>query len=132
MLLHSRRLGQDPTGHHLAFCQRRGQKFDRVVIETTGLADPAPNLHTLMTDEFIASRYRLDGVIAVVDIVNGSTPLIRIMRRKAGAQTPLEQLRLKASVLASGALLGLLQQEPELDASQNSPADDNGADPAWV
>lgn len=51
------------------------KQFDRVVVETTGLADPAPILHTLMTDEFIASRYRLDGVIAVVDLVNAEDTL---------------------------------------------------------
>ena len=51
--------------------------FDRVVIETTGLADPAPILHTLMTDPAVARRYRLDGVIATVDAVNGSDTLDR-------------------------------------------------------
>ena len=43
--------------------------FDRLVIETTGLADPAPILHTLMADPFLMVRYRLDGVIATVDAV---------------------------------------------------------------
>ncbi|MDJ0861925.1 MAG: GTP-binding protein [Gammaproteobacteria bacterium] len=51
--------------------------FDRVVIETTGLADPAPILHTLMTDPGVARRYRLDGVIATVDAVNGGDTLDR-------------------------------------------------------
>ena len=51
--------------------------FDRVVIETTGLADPAPILHTLMTDPAVARRYRLDGVIATVDAVNGNDTLDR-------------------------------------------------------
>ena len=57
----------------------RGGKlwFDRVVIETTGLADPAPILHTLMTDPAVARRYRLDGVIATVDAVNGGDTLNR-------------------------------------------------------
>ncbi|MDA1098027.1 MAG: GTP-binding protein [Proteobacteria bacterium] len=41
--------------------------FDRLVIETTGLADPAPILHTLMADPFLMGRYRLDGVITTVD-----------------------------------------------------------------
>jgi len=51
----------------------RGQvpEFDRVVIETTGLADPAPILHTLMTDPLIAARFRLDGVVTTVDTVHG-------------------------------------------------------------
>ena len=42
-------------------------EFDRLVVETTGLADPAPILHTMMADPFLIGRYRLDGVIAVVD-----------------------------------------------------------------
>lgn len=46
-------------------------EFQRVIIETTGLADPAPVLHTLMTDPLIGARYRLDGVVTVVDAVNG-------------------------------------------------------------
>lgn len=49
--------------------------FDRVVIETTGLADPAPILHTLMTDPQLRTVYRLDGVVATVDAVNGMATL---------------------------------------------------------
>ena len=57
----------------------RGGKlwFDRVIIETTGLADPAPILHTLMTDSRVARRYRLDGVVATIDAVNGGDTLDR-------------------------------------------------------
>jgi len=39
----------------------------RVLIETTGLADPAPVIYTLMQDPFVAARYRCDGVVTVVD-----------------------------------------------------------------
>jgi G3E family GTPase len=47
----------------------------RVVIETTGLADPAPILATLMSDPVAARTYRLDGVVTVVDAVNGMAQL---------------------------------------------------------
>lgn len=50
-------------------------EFNRVVIETTGLADPAPIIHTLMTDPLLSSRYRLDGIVTTVDAVNGSATL---------------------------------------------------------
>jgi len=50
-------------------------EFDRVVIETTGLADPAPILHTLMTAPLLAARYRLDGVIATIDAATGQATL---------------------------------------------------------
>lgn len=42
-------------------------EFDRLVVETTGLTDPAPILHTMMADPFLLTRYRLDGMITVVD-----------------------------------------------------------------
>jgi G3E family GTPase len=45
--------------------------FDRIVIETTGLADPAPVMQTLMTDTMLQSQYRLDCVVTLVDAVNG-------------------------------------------------------------
>jgi G3E family GTPase len=50
-------------------------EFTRVVIETTGLADPAPVIHTLMTDPLLSSRYRLDGIVTTIDAVNGSKTL---------------------------------------------------------
>ena len=51
--------------------------FERALIETTGLADPAPILHTLMVDPLVATRYRLDSVIATVDAVNAATQFDR-------------------------------------------------------
>jgi len=52
-------------------------KFRRVLIETTGLADPAPILHTLINDPILAHRYFLDGVISTVDGVHGLGQLER-------------------------------------------------------
>ncbi|MFJ5369745.1 CobW family GTP-binding protein [Bosea sp. CER48] len=49
--------------------------FSRVVIETTGLADPAPILNVLVNHPYLAMRFRLDGVVTLVDAVNGMTTL---------------------------------------------------------
>ena len=49
--------------------------FRRVLLETTGLADPAPVLHTVMSHPYLLLRYRLDGVVTVVDAVNGEATL---------------------------------------------------------
>ena len=49
--------------------------FDRVIVETTGLADPAPVLHTAMVHPYFVMRFRLDGVVTVVDAVNGMATL---------------------------------------------------------
>jgi len=53
----------------------RMRDFDRLIIETTGLADPAPVLHTLMSHPYFLLRFRLDGVVTVVDAVNGAATL---------------------------------------------------------
>ena len=49
--------------------------FDRVLLETTGLADPAPILQLLLNHPMISHDYRLDGVVATVDAVNGARQL---------------------------------------------------------
>jgi G3E family GTPase len=51
--------------------------FRRLMIETTGLADPAPVLHTVMRHPYLVMRLRLDGVVTVVDAVNGLDTLDR-------------------------------------------------------
>ncbi|EJM97458.1 putative GTPase, G3E family [Herbaspirillum sp. YR522] len=90
------------------FAEGGRRKFDRVVIETTGLASPVPILHTLMTDSFIAERYRLDGVITTVDAVNGMATLdnhIEAVQQAAVA----DRLLLTKSDLADEATLAGLQ-----------------------
>jgi G3E family GTPase len=57
--------------------QGRVPPFTRVVIETSGLADPAPILHTLMTDASMADRLVLGGVVTTVDAVAGAGTLDR-------------------------------------------------------
>jgi G3E family GTPase len=49
--------------------------FRRVILETTGLADPAPVLQTAMAHPYLVLRYRLDGVITLVDAVNAAATL---------------------------------------------------------
>lgn len=50
-------------------------EFDRVVIETTGLADPAPIRQTLLRDYYLARATRMDGVVTMVDASNGKATL---------------------------------------------------------
>lgn len=49
--------------------------FERVLIETTGLASPGPVAQTFFLDEFVSTRYLLDGVVTVVDAVHGMRQL---------------------------------------------------------
>jgi len=50
-------------------------KFDRVVIETTGMADPGPVAQTFFTDEDIGGYYLLDSILTVVDAKHASKQL---------------------------------------------------------
>ena len=60
----------------LAAKRRKGLlSFDRIVIETTGLADPAPVLHAVMSEPGLLAACRLEGVITVVDAFNGMATL---------------------------------------------------------
>ena len=45
----------------------KGAKFDGIIIETTGLADPAPVAQTFCVDDYVKQRYTLDGICTVVD-----------------------------------------------------------------
>ena len=62
------------------FAERRaGQipEFDRVIIETTGMADPAPVVQTLVSDTMINAQYRLDGLATLVDAFHGHDLMAR-------------------------------------------------------
>jgi len=50
-------------------------RFERVVIETTGIADPGPVLQVILTHPMVRNAYALDGVVTTVDAVNGLTTL---------------------------------------------------------
>jgi G3E family GTPase len=99
---------------------RQGYAFQRVMIETTGLADPAPIIHTLMTDPGIAGRYRLEGIVTVVDCANGLGTLDRhaeankqaavadrLLLAKQDIATPENVARLRARLidLNAGAIM---------------------------
>ena len=53
----------------------RFKALKRVIIETTGLADPAPVLHSIMGHPVLMQAFRLDGVLTTVDAVNGMATL---------------------------------------------------------
>ena len=54
-----------------------GPMFSRVVIETTGLADPGPVLRTFMSTQRMLDRFTLNGVVTLVDAVNGPNAIER-------------------------------------------------------
>ena len=49
---------------------KRGENFDAIIVETTGLADPAPVAQTFFVDEEVSDRTRLDAIVTVADAVH--------------------------------------------------------------
>ena len=90
--------------------------FTRIVIETSGLADPAPILQTLIAEPGIAGRIALAGVVTTVDGVNGASTLDReyiSVKQVALA----DRLVLTKSDLAGAAAPPLLNRLAELNAA---------------
>lgn len=88
--------------------------FDRVVVETTGIADPAPLIHTLMTDRFLAARYRLGAVVTCVDALFFETQKARydeVVKQVAVADrlivTKADQVESSTLTDIQGALRGM-------------------------
>lgn len=105
--------------------------FDRVIIETTGLADPAPILHTLMTDWALIQRYRLDAVITTVDALNGSDTLDRQVESVKQAAVADRLLLTKADLVPTETLRTLQQRLRGLNPGAPQIVADNGVvDPA--
>ncbi|WQX82838.1 GTP-binding protein [Helicobacter pylori] len=53
----------------------RGEILKRIIIETTGLANPAPILWTILSDTFLGAHFEIQSVVACVDVLNAKTHL---------------------------------------------------------
>ena len=82
-------------------------RFRRVVVETTGLAEPAPILFTLLTDRLVQSNYRLDGTVTTVDAVNGADQLDRQPEAAKQAAVADRLVVTKTDIAGPGAVAGL-------------------------
>ena len=94
-----------------------GQPLARIVIETTGLADPAPILHAVMGHPVLSDRLRLDGVVTMVDAINGDATLDaheeavkqaavadRVVVSKADLSEDISELKARLAALNPNAL----------------------------
>ena len=89
---------------------RRGPRFHRVLLETTGVAEPAPLLRTFLVESAIAARYRVASVVTLVDARNAARSLAH---RSAAEQIALaDLLLLNKTDLADAAAVAAL--EPRL------------------
>ncbi len=109
--------------------------FRRVVVETTGLADPAPVLHTIMAHPYLLLRFRLDGVVAVIDAVNAMVTLDAHPESVKQAAVADRLVLTKTDLLANGVqrtvldelsarLAALNPAAPQLDAARGEATPD--------
>jgi len=112
-------------------------QFNRIVIETSGLADPAPILHALMIDTALAGRLVLGNVVTTVDAVAGEVTLEReaISRKQVAVadRIVLSKLDVTSGVEASlrSRLTALNPRAPTLCATYGRIESDNLFDAAF-
>ena len=131
--------------------RERGEipEFKRVVVETTGLADPTPIVYTLLSEPVVRHHYELDAIIATVDAVNGlrlsesvkqavvADTLVVTKTDLAGArllEERLARLNPAAEILEAqhgnvepGRLFGRMQRDPrDLDFAEGPHEHDHG------
>lgn len=100
----------------------RVQNFDAVLIETTGMADPAPVAQTFFVDEDVQKLYKLDGIVTVCDAMHLERHLDKEVAEGAENEA-VEQLAFADKVLlnkcdlimaAAAGVAGAAEAEPDL------------------
>jgi len=98
------------TLESLYYRRQRGEipAFTRVVVETSGLADPCPVINTLAADPLIARHYRFGGVVATADALHGMVTLDAY--REASTQIAIaDRIALTKTDLADGTAIEALR-----------------------
>jgi G3E family GTPase len=132
----------------LALMSRRQNRttppFIRIILETTGLADPAPIMMTLAVDPVLRHHFRLAQVITVVDAVNGAlqarlhpewvqqvVAANKILLSKTDLAKTNKIETMKVMLTDLNPLAGLRETSPEIEQSLLSELVDETPDPAW-
>ena len=118
------------------FAQRRAGEvidFERVFVETTGLADPIPILHTLQTDALLGAQYRLNGLVTLVDAVNGMAQLDREAEAVKQAAVADRLVITKTDLVDAGTVARLTERLEAMNPyAKVSTAVNGEIDPAWL
>jgi len=118
------------------FVKRRAGEvidFDRVFVETTGLADPVPVLHTLQTDGLLGAQYRLNGVVTLVDAVNGMDQLDTQPEAVKQAAVADRVVVSKTDIAGEDAARKLIDRVRAMNSfAEVKTAVDGDVDPAWL
>lgn len=116
--------------YRLVQAARGGRRFQRAILETSGLADPAPIIATLASDPWLRSNVRLASVVAVIDALAGLSNLdnqpearrqisiadtVVITKRDMRDARSFEEIAARIRAISPDALV-LDAQDPEFDA----------------
>jgi G3E family GTPase len=96
-------------GLALRSARREVAPVTRVIVETSGLADPVPVIYTLMEDAFVAARYVCDGVVTAVSATHGLAQL-GTFSEAVRQVVVADRILITKCELASTAELGLLRR----------------------
>ena len=99
--------------------------FDRVVIETTGLADPAPVAQTFFVDDDITEKYLLDAIVTMVDAKHAPQQLDEHHEAQEQVGFADRILITKADVVAVDEVAALLEIEPDFLTDVDHEHDDD-------
>jgi G3E family GTPase len=101
----------------LLFERERGlvPNFARIVIETSGLADPAPILQTFSTDRALGGEFHIDVMLAVIDAVNGETTLDHAAEARKQAILADSLIVTKTDLATAGAVARLTRRLQDLN-----------------
>ncbi|GAB5387623.1 MAG: GTP-binding protein [Alphaproteobacteria bacterium] len=108
--------------------------FERIIIETTGLAEPGPILHTLMTAPLLAARCRVDSVITAVDAVHGMDQIETYAEARPQIAIAERLIVTKSDLPEAGSFDDLCKSLKQINALApiHKASDPEVTDPAWL
>ncbi len=106
--------------------------FARVVIETSGLADPGPVLQTFATDRALGREFHLQALVTVVDAVNGAGNIERMPEARRQVALADRVILTKSDLADAAALTRLKGEIAALSAAPVAVADHGAVDPGFV
>src|SRR4051794_10602003 len=106
--------------------------FERVVIETSGLADPGPVLQTFASDRALGEEFHLQSLVTVVDVVNGAANLDRMPEARHQAALADRIVLSKTDAADAGAIEILTERLREFSAAPILAASHGAIDPGFL
>jgi G3E family GTPase len=106
--------------------------FERVIIETSGLADPGPVLQTFASDRALGEEFHLQSLVTVVDAVNGATNLERMPEARHQAALADRIVLSKTDAADAGAIERLTARIREFSAAPIEAASHGAITPGFL